>query len=157
MIKLIVEILGDEKARIALSGLANDIRDWRPLWRDLNEYLSDRIEEQFNTEGGFSGGWAPLNPEYAAWKARRYPGAPILVATGKLKRSYRKGGRGHVFQSTRDKMRWGSSVPYGVFHQQGTQNMPARPILTFDAGDESAILLQANKFIAESIAKRGLG
>lgn len=77
----------------ALSDLLEDISDLKPFYRDyfIPAYLRD-MQKQFQTEGGFVGGWKELSPEYEEWKERNYPGKLILQRTGKLRRSFSPGG-----------------------------------------------------------------
>jgi phage gpG-like protein len=63
--------------------------------------------------------WARLTPRYAAWKGERYPGNPILRATGlmqDLAYIYTKGNQFLV-----------KSTHYGAYNQFGTSKMAARP------------------------------
>lgn len=63
--------------------------------------------------------WQKLNPRYATWKDKNFPGQPILRQTGLMEDIAHITTRGDKFlvKSTR----------YGAFHQFGTANMPARP------------------------------
>ena len=63
--------------------------------------------------------WQRLTAKYAAWKSKRYPGEPILRATGKMQDSAKilPKGKGFEVKSTR----------YGGYHQFGTSKMAARP------------------------------
>jgi hypothetical protein len=81
-----------------LDDLAADMSE--PLGELMDQLLS-QVELQFDTEGAAgssstlagSGGvltgarWAPLSDEYGAWKAEHYPGWPILVRDGGMKRA----------------------------------------------------------------------
>jgi len=75
--------------------------------------------------------WAPLKPSYAKRKEKKYPGRPILVASGKLGRAA-TGGAGSfkimgptfaAFGVMADK------VKFAPFHMTGTKNMKPRPFL----------------------------
>lgn len=71
--------------------------------------------------------WAPLSEKYAEWKSRRYPGAPLLVRTGRLYESMtQKGAQGNIDIISKGGARFGSSISYGVYHDQGTRKMPKR-------------------------------
>jgi phage gpG-like protein len=63
--------------------------------------------------------WAALTPRYNSYKAQKYPGQPILRATGSMQDTMEIRVRGNVFSV------WG--VPYGKYHQFGTKRMVARP------------------------------
>ena len=63
--------------------------------------------------------WARLNPGYAAWKNKRYPGQPILRATGTMLDS------AYIFtQGNKFLVR---STDYGPDNQFGIGRQPARP------------------------------
>ena len=78
----------------ALQELLEDLSDLKPFYRDhfIPAYLRD-MQKQFQTEGGYVGGWQQLSPEYEDWKERNYPGKLILERTGKLRRAFSVGGR----------------------------------------------------------------
>jgi phage gpG-like protein len=84
---------------------------------------------RFSTENalGPAGKWAALSPGYAAWKAKRYPGAKILERTGALRASLVGDGNGSVVVTLPNAVFIGSNVPYAQYHQTGTGSMPARP------------------------------
>lgn len=65
--------------------------------------------------------WAALTDAYAKVKARKWPGKPILRASGEMQdtvRIYRDGAGFSV-----------ETAFYGIFHQFGTSKMVARPWL----------------------------
>lgn len=53
----------------------------------LKYYGNVLIADHFTSGNQFRMGWPPLTPEYAARKARRFGGRPMLVATGDLRNS----------------------------------------------------------------------
>lgn len=63
--------------------------------------------------------WQSLTSAYQKSKQKRYPGQPILRATGKMEDTARiqPKGEGFVVATTR----------YGAYHQFGTSKMVARP------------------------------
>ena len=88
-------------------------------------------QRQFDAEGTgpVAGSWAPLSSMYAEWKAQKFPGQPILVATGALRDALTKSSSP---LAARD---WSSStfqfgtadVEYASHHQLGTEKMPLFP------------------------------
>lgn len=100
--------------------------DMRPAWRAIRDDFVEAEREQFDTEGRYgSGDWAPLSPAYAAWKATARPGRPILVFDGLLRASLTDELAIDVIEA--HAMAVGSDVDYGLYHQHGTDRMPARP------------------------------
>lgn len=124
--RLTLTFYGDTQVDRTLERMAGDVEDARPAWEVLAERFRNNELRQFRTEGQHaSGGWAPLSADYAAWKARHYPGKPILERTGDLKRSLTERPFG-VEVLEPGFMLVGSAVPYGEYHQQGTPRMPRR-------------------------------
>lgn len=113
---------GDERVRAKLDRVNRKLRDLRWLWANLIELFQRKQEEWFASEG--RGSWPPLSPTYAAWKARVYPGRPILVATGDLRTSLTT--RESVLAQTDQALYLGTTVSYAAFHLGGPK-MPARP------------------------------
>jgi hypothetical protein len=63
--------------------------------------------------------WARLTPQYAEFKGERYPGQPILRATGLMQDAAFIYTKGNVFLV--------KSTYYGAYNQFGTSKMVARP------------------------------
>ena len=94
---------------------------WRPTQREWAPLLTQDQRLPWRQESDPTTGrpWQSLTPKYAAIKARRYPGAPILRATGRMQdtsfiRPWRDG-----FEVV--------TTEYGPYHQFGTSKMVARP------------------------------
>lgn len=63
--------------------------------------------------------WAQLSPGYAKWKNQKYPGQPILRASGLMQELAYIYTRGDQFLV--------KSTHYGAYNQFGTSKMSARP------------------------------
>lgn len=126
-----VQINGAEKAENSLKDVKDRTKNIRPVLRWAKRKLERDFSANFNSFGSLSakamlgGAWPPLDLSYGAWKATRYPGAPMMVQTGET-----------LFKVTHpdvdvDDMKITISVPGKIpkFHQFGTTNMPARPLL----------------------------
>jgi phage gpG-like protein len=117
---------GDRQLDRTIADREERADDYRPAWDVLAERFRRMEVRQFRSEGRYgSGGWAPLNPRYRAWKARRYPGKTILRRTDELFRSLTERPFG-VEVLERHVMVVGSDVDYGEHHQRGTPRMPQR-------------------------------
>lgn len=118
---------GDVQVDRTLAGLEDRAEDVSEAWEAIADRFLGAEARQFSSEGGYgSAGWSPLSPRYAAWKARHYPGAPILVRTGELRRTLTEGPEVRVI-APHDA--WiGSAVPYGRFHQAGDGVPRRRPV-----------------------------
>ncbi len=74
--------------------------------------------------------WKPLSEAYAIQKAKDFPGAPILVRYGTLKESMTiKGAKGNISIISKTSATFGTSVPYGIYHDSDkprNSNLPRR-------------------------------
>jgi len=122
-----IEIAGEKQISRVLEGIEARAEDLRPVWDVIAQDFGRIVARQFATEGGLGRPWPPLSPAYAAWKARHYPGRPILVRTGRLKESLVGRTIDTVDERTRDSLTLGTAVPYAIYHQKGTKKMPPRP------------------------------
>lgn len=117
-----------DEAIARLDGMINRSRDFRPVFRWAKQELQKANAENFTANGLPVGGWSPLSAKYGAWKAVNFPGAPIMVQTGKLRQSLTN------FRGTDSRIdllqaEFGTSVDYAKFHQYGTTRMPKRKIM----------------------------
>lgn len=126
-----ISILGEPQIQRLLDGVIYRGQDLRPVWQLILADFKVLEGQQFATEGGLGRPWPPLSPQYAAWKAKHYPGMPILVRTGRLRESLIGRTRDTIEEMTRDTLRMGTAVPYAIYHQAGTKKMPPRPPIVF--------------------------
>lgn len=121
----------------------------------------ERAEQrQFDAEGDgpVSGSWAELSDVYAAWKAKRYPGQPKLVARGDLRDALTQP---NSPLGARD---WSASsfvfgtrgVEYASFHQTGTARMPPRPPFDLDSQFEDELSVAGRQGINAGFRAGGL-
>lgn len=103
-------------------------KDFRAVMRWAKRHLERMNRLNFTANGLPSGGWDPLDPEYSMWKKTQYPGAPKMIATGKLFRSLTNFG-GPASRIYMTKATFGTTVEYAKFHQYGTTKMPKRRII----------------------------
>ena len=129
MIAIRVRTEPDFQRMAAMLGeLQNAVRNTRPALPGIVAIVKRQLAAQFDSEGARSpsGRWRPLSAKYAAWKARRFPGAKILERTGALKRSLASYGPGSVVDYGPNSVFIGSSIHYGPYHQTGTGSMRRR-------------------------------
>lgn len=132
VIKMSAETRG---LRDRLDDMTDRARDVSYVLRWAGRKLHRSYSRNFTTLGAESAVsmlktmWPPLDNEYASWKAGKFPGAPTMVRTGALKASVDNLQRNP--SSDIDKMEAVFAVDsdYVRFHQYGTRNMPARPIV----------------------------
>lgn len=81
---------GQTQLSKVLLGIEGVVRDWTPALSTSAADIIDFIQNDvFNSEGEAIGDpWQPLSPGYAKQKERKYPGMPILQATGHMRESF---------------------------------------------------------------------
>lgn len=105
-------ISGQVQLSRVLLNVSNAVKDWTPA---LEKSAEDLIEvfsyDVFESEGGAIGeAWDPLSAAYAKRKEKKYPGNPILVATGLMQDSFTR-----LVDTTSLKI--GNSAEYFKYHQ----------------------------------------
>ncbi len=110
-----------------LDDIKNRSRNFTPLFSRIEEDLRWHWAGNFTSNGLPVGGWAPLDPEYAAWKATHFPGS-TMIRSGKLFKSLSEH-HGSVNDIGRHEARFGTKIEYAKFHQMGTTKMPKRQLV----------------------------
>lgn len=119
----------NRRALLRLEKMKEAATDFKPVFRWAQQELAKSYKANFTSNGLPVGGWSPLKPEYASWKARNFPGAPTLVQTGKLFKDI------STMRGPNTKIRKKSAVfstsgiEYASFHQYGTSKMAKRLII----------------------------
>jgi hypothetical protein len=129
--------------------------DLRPFWPLVVPLFVRWMREQFESEGGWGGDpWAPLTPDYAAWKAEHYPGRSILYATGDMRRAASNPER----DATPISLSLTIVDPKIEFHQGGTDKMVARPVIPAELpfGADVELTEAANGYVRENLRRFGL-
>lgn len=154
------EGLSGFEQRLAL--LRRALRDLRPFWPRVANLEISWISRNFDTEGAFGLGrpWTPLTTEYAAAKAKLYPGKRILSATGALRRAATTPARAatpsQLILEIEPYERDGRTIGPDWF-QEGTTRMPARPLLfDLNAVMETELEQAASDYIDEIADSLGL-
>lgn len=103
-------------------------KNFMPVFEKARLVLEAANVANFSLGGLPSGGWRPLDAGYASWKAVNFPGAPIMVRTGRLFRSVADL-RGPANSIRPRSATFGTDVEYAKFHQYGTTKMPKRQVI----------------------------
>lgn len=139
-----------------------DIKDRTRNVRPVLKKASDRLErawgENFTTMGLLSakamlkGSWAPLSPSYYAWKKVRFPitADQILVQTGKLYTLVSNASSNSGSDISDQGMELVVPGNIARWHQFGTRNMPARPIVFVPRDFDRQIGQDLAKYIVEA-------
>ena len=155
---------GEKQLDRALSRGGDHLSDVSPFFEVAADMIAGFVELQFDTQGGRTGGWAPLSPQYAAWKFAQVGAQPIMVFTGRLKRSLVERGANNIREISPDRMRWGTSIktakdaPYPIFHQRGGrgERPPQRRIIDLTENDRNALMKALQRFILGDPEEFGL-
>lgn len=136
---------------------------YQSVWAQAKQYLRAAHAANFSSNGLPVGGWAPLQPETAAWKAAEgYPPVP-LFRSGELFRSIAMAS-GPPNEMRPKSMQFGTNVDYAKFHQYGAPraNLPKRQIVFEPPGfaqmlaESVADHLKPSRGVAATSALRGL-
>jgi len=140
-----IVVPGDTLPQINLgfSRMGLRVKDLRPAWREIHQYLLGAQKEQFDTQGKRGGErWRALSPAYAAKKLKRWGSKPTLQASGRMYRAFTTRNPHHVEVSRHKEMRFGvkdSIVPQAKWHQSGTVHMPRRAPFRLTRKDQEFI------------------
>jgi phage gpG-like protein len=126
--RITLDFAGENQLDRELARVKGRVEDASPAFDIMADYAARELLKNFTTQGGHaSGRWAPLSPRYARWKAKRYPGAPILVRTGAMRRELTRRPFGVEKIGPRS-MTIGTARTYAPPHQTGNpaKNLPRR-------------------------------
>lgn len=136
----------------AFNTLALDIRSYRvPLERSVQKVLAPSF--QLNFEVGGRPGWAPLAPATVEKKARLgYPSA-TLIEKGVLRRTVGFLSLWNITQESATIPGWPGYAFHGIFHQEGTVSIPARPPLVIQPEDEEGVQMVFEDWLDERLQR----
>lgn len=139
-----VTVEGDEQLRAASRRLAEGVSDFRRAFPGVNAVLQRSVARQFDSQGGQTGGWSPLSVGYARWKAVKFPGQPIMRATGALFRSLTEPFDSNaIFLMRPAEMIRGSRLPYARLAAR------RRPVFAPTESDKAEMLVAARETFAD--------
>ncbi len=148
--KLTLDIFGEEQIGRELLRYSEYVGSPRPAFHQIAEDMRAQIAEQFATEGGRgSGGWAPLQATTIAAKAAAGLDPHILQATHDLINSLIRPGGEHIEEVGDSFLEFGSSNPYGKYHQKGTSRLPVRKPVDFTELDRRGFIRTLQRYFAE--------
>ncbi|AQW87882.1 putative phage virion morphogenesis protein [Campylobacter pinnipediorum subsp. caledonicus] len=122
------DLKGLETLRKKLNKLASLGNNTTPLMHTVGNILSNSIEDSFENETSPEGKkWKALKPSTIKYKAKHKKSNKILRRDGNLSDNWVvKAGNNSVKVSNNTKFK---GFAYGLSHQYGTKNIPARPFL----------------------------
>lgn len=103
--------------------------DLRPVLAVIGVGYRKEVELIFSKQQprGEDEKWPQLSDSYRAWKEKKFPGVGILVRSGTLKSSMTKqGAQGNISLIGKTSAIFGTSIYYGIFHNEGGAKVPKR-------------------------------
>ena len=155
------KISGEKQISKLMGQVVEQTTDFQELWNspEFKGIVYGAEKEQFATEGEHgSGGWEALNDVYEARKKKGYPRRKILQRTRRMWRSLTDPkSKDAVYTASKHSLSFGTSVPYAIYHQKGTTNMPERKPIEFTDGERLKIMkaMQAHVFAIQGTPVRG--
>jgi hypothetical protein len=155
--RLELEVFGEVQLKRHLLNMGDRVRDMRPFFHELVDFLEAHEKKQFQTEGRHaSGGWAELAASTIAAKRREGFGSKgIMRRTDALFDALTKtSARGAVRDITPDSLHFSVDLdwPAGV-HQHGSGNLPRRRLVELDRTDRKQIGKAGHEFIVKGATK----
>lgn len=157
--KTVVKVVGGEVSMMTTGGMAVfdrldwlrvRLRDMRVLLAKFGEYLvNEHIPGQFKAQGT-PRRWAPLSARYAEWKRRNYGNLPILILMGRMSKgfTYEAHARSLVIVNRVAAGQRGNKTPRWIWHQFGTDRVPARQMLQIGKRDHQRLQRIARDYLA---------
>jgi phage virion morphogenesis protein len=144
--------IDDKEARELLGRLARFGSDrLLEFYRDVGPDMVRRTRERAEREEAPDGSaWAPLSPAYAAYKARKRPGVPIL------KFDFHMLGDMFSYQARPDELLWGTNAVWGATHQFGDRErgIPKREFLGLSDDDAKVLIEILSEHLEDAAAGR---
>jgi len=150
LVVISIDTVGTERFVRGFNRGIDRVTDLRPVFEEIRDDFY-KVEERNFKRGGYPQKHTALSPAYAAWKAKRAPGKPIMTLTGRLADSMTGGGsrRDTIDKRRKKYAEFGSKVPYAHRHQMGTLGMPQRRFVQLT----EAVKRRWSKLIHEFIIK----
>lgn len=150
-----------ERLAVAFERAGAECADFgKHIFPQLVPVLEGAARAQFDAEGKgpVAGAWQQLSEAYAAWKEGRYPGQPILVATGALREALTVEGSTHALRDYSSvQFNYGTTgLEYASLHQSGTARMVPRPPFDFGPDVERELLRAAADGVRAAVKEAGL-
>ncbi len=150
MLNIQFEIEGAVQFDRSFNRFGDGLKNLAPIWRDILPELRRAMLEQFSGKGvGPDGAWKPLSEKYAKWKAKKYPGMPILQRTGETFKALTTATANSIVVIGQTSMIFGVALPYPIYHQRGGKNLPRRPIFDFNESQKTRISKVVQKRIVQ--------
>lgn len=146
-LELSLEVKNAEQVAKMLTNIGLDINDLQGAMSDVGDHAKKYFGGQvFASRGGVLGQtWPRLSTAYAARKAKRYPGRPVLVRTGLMQRSF-------TSKPTAMSVTITNNAPYFKYHQSSAarKKIPRRVMIGIYTGMQTDV----TNIIAAALTKK---
>jgi hypothetical protein len=153
MLRMRIDISGEVQYERGFAAMDAELEDLREPLGGVADLLKRVVGEQFLTEGEHGGTpWESLSKPYEIAKEERWPGHPLLVASGEMRRAFLVDGTREL---SRERLVWGvtdqidedeGSPGHGeriairaAAHQSGEGVVPQRKIVALTNLDRRGI------------------
>lgn len=149
--QLSIETRGVARTHRALMAVSRRGADARPAWPMVLDMLQGQAQRRFTTEGR-DAGWEPVAGTTVARDVRTNRDPRLMRTTGKLERALTADrARGGVRRRGKTQLRFGTSLPYAVFHQEG-RGVPKRILVEMDAMTQARAARMLERYMAHGEA-----
>ncbi len=134
--QIAITIRGDKETIKRLEKMGQSFFNFKSEMEEIGTLVKQyAANEATASQGGVLGAaWPKLNPKYAVWKAKHFPGRSPLMRTGNMARRY-------GFTAKDQSVTITNAADYFKWHQLGTQNMPQRLTLAIN-GIQKRMMVQ---------------
>lgn len=138
-------VLGADDLVRRLEAFEVFVNDLRPAWPAVDRAVQTVVALQFRSEGSHGGETWPALAKRTQAERRRLgfpPAHPILRRTGALEESLTKGTGDTISAHLPAQYRYGTAVPYFVYHQSKAPRMrlPRRAPVEMTADDRNEVM-----------------
>lgn len=152
--RLETKLEGSDRVARHIQAAIHATGDLEPVWNQLEDRLNNIWLEQFESEGGLTGGWPPLQEETLKRKrATRGQRTTIMQRSGSLMRGLVNPfnrSDGAVSRMAEESYERGTSLPYAATHQDPPEGspVPQREFLVWRREDADWLVDKVGEHIA---------
>lgn len=151
-----VKITGLDPIIKRLKKLENMGIPLKPVLNNIGNDILSNIETNFSSQSGPKGAWKPLKRATVMRKIRKRKRTAILQESGILADFWAVNATDKKVCVSNNKAKTKNAFPYGVVHQYGSKNVPARPFLPLDNNGllEQKLLKKIKKKLGDFILSK---
>jgi phage gpG-like protein len=148
-IRIDVTEVGLARSVRAFDSMGRRTRNLYPVMQYIAQDFERVMEDQFDSEGASTGTeWAPLSDDWWEHKVNVGKDHGTLQYNQKLVQSLTDSGApGAIRDVSNNEVTMGTSVPYAIFHIEGTGRMPRRNFMRIPANTQRHWVAVLNRYI----------